>query len=95
MKGWRRPRSREAREPFKLVLERRENPLIDDPDHLVLSGTWRAIAARRLEFPGLRYTVAWALASIATATIAVIGRSKWRLDHVAWQCSAYWRTSTA
>jgi hypothetical protein len=57
------------------MFEQREKPLIDDPDHLVLSGTWRAFAARRLEFPGLRHTMAWALASIATATIAIIGRA--------------------
>ena len=67
--------AREACKSFKLVFEQREKPLIDDPDNLVHSGTWRAFAAHRLELPGLRHAVAWALASIATATIAIIGRA--------------------
>jgi ABC-type transport system substrate-binding protein len=51
----------------------KEKPVIHDPNHLVSCRSWRALAAHRLEFPGLCDPVAWALASAAAATIAVIG----------------------
>jgi hypothetical protein len=75
MKEQQRTKAIEASQPFEFALRQRETVFAHDPDHLVPSGAWRARAAHRLEFPGLRHTVAGTLARIATATIAVIGRA--------------------
>jgi hypothetical protein len=58
MKEQRQPKPRGACKPSKRVIEQREKPLIDDPGHMVFSRTRCPVAACRLEFPGLRYTVA-------------------------------------
>jgi hypothetical protein len=55
----------------------KEKTVVHDPNHLVFCGSWHALAAHRLEFPGLCHTVAWALEPIATTTIAVIRSARW------------------